>query len=91
MDLFEYASQLHYGELHLCHDPESGLRAIIAIHNLSRGPAIGGCRFIEYPDTDSAIRDAMRLARGMTYKSAITNLPHGGGKAVIIRPPNIGQ
>lgn len=89
MDLFEYASELYYGELLLKHDPETGLRAIVAIHNLNRGPAIGGCRFIEYPDTQSAIRDAMRLGRGMTYKAAISGLPHGGGKAVIIRPPGM--
>mgnify|MGYP006188474775 CR=1 FL=1 len=89
MDLFEYASELYYGGLHLKHDPETGLRAIVAIHNLNRGPAIGGCRFIEYPTTEAAIRDAMRLGRGMTYKAAISNLPHGGGKAVIIRPPGM--
>ncbi len=89
MDIFEYASDLYYGRLHMCHDPESGLRAIVAIHNLNRGPAIGGCRFIEYPHTDSAIRDAMRLGRGMTYKAAISQLPHGGGKAVIVRPPDL--
>ncbi len=89
MDFFEYANELQYGELHLCHDSESGLRAIIALHNLNLGPAIGGCRFIEYPDTDAAIRDAMRLARGMSYKAAISNLPHGGGKAVIVRPPGL--
>lgn len=91
MDLFQYASELHYGELHLCHDPETGLRAIIALHNLNLGPAIGGCRFVEYADTNAAIRDAMRLARGMSYKAAITNLPHGGGKSVIVRPPNFDE
>lgn len=89
MDLFDYANELQYGELHLCHDSETDLRAIVAIHNLNRGPAIGGCRFIAYPDTNAAIRDAMRLARGMTYKAAISKLPHGGGKAVIIRPPDL--
>jgi leucine dehydrogenase len=89
VDLFEYASELQYGELHLCHDSRTQLRAIVAIHNLNRGPAIGGCRFIPYPDTNAAIRDAMRLARGMTYKAAISNLPHGGGKAVIMRPPGL--
>lgn len=89
MDLFEYAKELHYGELHLCHDAETDLRAIVAVHSLSRGPAIGGCRFIEYPSTDDALRDAMRLARGMTYKAAISDLPHGGGKAVIVRPPGL--
>lgn len=86
MDVFETAAELTYGQLHLCHDEQTGLRAIVAIHNLNRGPAIGGCRFIEYPSSDSAILDAMRLARGMTYKAAISNLPHGGGKAVIVRP-----
>lgn len=89
MDLFDYATELEYGSIHLQTDSTVGLKTIIALHNLNRGPAIGGCRFIEYPDTDSALRDAMRLGRGMTYKAAISNLPHGGGKAVIIRPPNM--
>lgn len=89
MDLFDYANELEYGEVHLRHDPETDLRAIVALHNLNRGPAIGGCRFIEYPSTEHALRDAMRLARGMTYKAAISNLPHGGGKSVIIRPKNL--
>lgn len=89
VDLFEYAENLRYGELHLKVDPEIELRAIVAVHNLQRGPAIGGCRFIEYPSSDDALRDAMRLARGMTYKAAITRLDHGGGKAVIVRPPGL--
>ncbi len=89
MDLFEYADQLRYGELHLQIEPDLDLHAVVAIHDLQRGPAIGGCRFIEYPTTDDALRDAMRLARGMTYKAAITRLPHGGGKAVIVRPPDL--
>lgn len=89
MDLFEYADTLRYGELHLKAQPEIGLRAIVAIHNLKRGPAIGGTRFIEYDSTDDALRDAMRLARGMTYKAAISGLNHGGGKAVIMRPKGL--
>ena len=89
MDLFNYADALRYGELHLKAQPEIGLRAIVAIHNLRRGPAIGGTRFIEYPGTEAALRDAMRLARGMSYKAAISDLPHGGGKAVVIRPPGL--
>ncbi|MFP4598364.1 MAG: Leu/Phe/Val dehydrogenase [Persicimonas sp.] len=89
MDLFEYATELEYGELHLKSNPRTGLRAIVALHNLQMGPAIGGCRFIEYDSTDDALQDVMRLARGMTYKAAITNLPHGGGKSVLIRPPNM--
>ena len=86
MDLFTYSDELKFGELHLKTDVETGLHAIVAIHNLKFGPAIGGSRFIEYPDSLSAIRDAMRLGRGMTYKAAISGLPHGGGKAVIVRP-----
>ncbi len=65
-------------------DPDSGLRAIIAIHNTNRGPALGGCRMWPYTSEDEAIRDVLRLSRGMTYKSAVSNLDLGGGKAVII-------
>ncbi len=89
MDLFDVADDLYFGEIHLKSDPASGLRAIVAIHDLKLGPAIGGCRFYEYPNSDAALRDALRLARGMSYKAAISNLPHGGGKAVIMRPPDL--
>ncbi len=88
MDLFDVAQDLHFGEVHLKHDPTTGLRAIVAVHDLTLGPAIGGCRLFDYPDSDAAIHDALRLARGMSYKAAISNLPHGGGKAVIMKPPN---
>ena len=83
---FKYAEKLGFGELHFKIDHELDLFAIIAIHNTKRGPAIGGCRWIAYDDIDQAIFDAIRLARGMTFKSAISNLPQGGGKAVLIRP-----
>lgn len=86
MDLFNYADELRYGQIHFKADQACGLQAIVALHNLKRGPAIGGTRFIEYPSSERAIRDAMRLGRGMTYKAAISKLDHGGGKAVIIRP-----
>lgn len=86
VDLFNYADELRYGQIHFKADQKSGLHAIVALHNLKRGPAIGGTRFIEYDNTELAIRDAMRLGRGMTYKAAISKLDHGGGKAVIIRP-----
>lgn len=85
-DIFNYAQSHGFGELHFKIDPETGMKAIIAIHNTKLGPALGGCRFIEYENTASAIYDAMRLARGMSYKSACVNLPLGGGKAVIIKP-----
>jgi leucine dehydrogenase len=89
VDLFDYADALRYGELHVKSDPSIGLRAVVGIHSLKMGPGIGGTRFIPYGSSDAAIRDVMRLARGMTYKAAISGLPHGGGKAVIIRPPNL--
>ncbi len=65
-------------------DRETGLRAIIAIHNTNLGPAVGGCRMWPYPDEAAALEDALRLSRGMTYKSALAGLPFGGGKSVII-------
>lgn len=67
------------------HPRYSGLRAIIAIQNTRLGPALGGCRFISY-SSDDAIEDVIRLARGMSYKAAIVNVPQGGGKAVILKP-----
>ncbi|MCP4327368.1 MAG: Glu/Leu/Phe/Val dehydrogenase [Alphaproteobacteria bacterium] len=70
-----------------CCDHESGLRAIIAIHNTNRGPSLGGCRMWPYESEEHAIADVLRLSRGMTYKSAIANLPLGGGKSVIIGDP----
>ncbi|MFT4059560.1 MAG: amino acid dehydrogenase [Legionella sp.] len=85
-DFLEYALTHGFGDLHLKVDPATGMKAIIAIHNTKLGPALGGCRFIEYPTTAAAIKDAMRLARGMSYKAASVNLPLGGGKSVIIKP-----
>jgi len=68
-------------------DRESGLRTIIAIHDTSLGPALGGTRFYPYADEDAALRDVLRLAKGMTLKSAAAGLDLGGGKAVIIGDP----
>lgn len=68
-------------------DEQSGLHAIIAVHNTSRGPALGGCRMWPYADRLEAMKDALRLSRGMTYKSALAGLDLGGGKAVIIGDP----
>lgn len=88
-DIFKYAEKLGFGELHFKIDPETQLFAIIAIHNTKRGPAIGGCRWIPYASTQDAIYDALRLAQGMTFKSSISDLANGGGKAVLIRPEKI--
>lgn len=70
-------------ELIFCHDPHSGLKAVIAIHSTVLGPALGGCRCWTYASEEEAIRDAIKLAKGMTYKSAVSGLPYGGGKAVV--------
>lgn len=86
MSVFELMAHHDYGELHFKRDVASSLTAIIAIHDTRLGPALGGCRFIHYDTEEAAIVDALRLARGMTFKAAISGVSHGGGKAVIIRP-----
>ncbi|UVJ44871.1 amino acid dehydrogenase [Pseudomonas sp. LS1212] len=75
--------------LHLTVDAATGLKAVIAIHSDRVGPALGGCRYLAYPDDESAMIDAIRLAQGMSYKAALAGLPLGGGKAVIIRNPHV--
>jgi leucine dehydrogenase len=86
MDAFELMSRYGFGELHVARDEASGLEAVVAIHDDRLGPALGGCRFIHYGSAEAAVVDALRLARGMTYKAALAGLPHGGGKAVLRRP-----
>ena len=68
-------------------DTASGLRALIAIHDTTLGPAFGGCRMYPYVSEQHAMTDVLRLSRGMTYKAAICGLPYGGGKSVIIADP----
>ena len=68
----------------LVHDRASGLTAIIAVHSTHLGPSAGGTRFWHYNDPAGAMRDALRLSRGMSYKNAMAGLPMGGGKAVIL-------
>ena len=72
-------------------DKDRASRAIIAIHSTALGPACGGTRMYPYASGDAALTDALRLSRGMSYKSAIADLPLGGGKAVIIGDPGEGQ
>ncbi|GAB4391578.1 MAG: amino acid dehydrogenase [Gammaproteobacteria bacterium] len=88
-DLFHYAEALEYGEIHIKVDKATGLRAIIAIHSTKNGPALGGCRCIEYTNNYSGIKDALRLGQAMSYKAAILGLPHGGGKSVLLKPKSI--
>ena len=85
--MFDRIGADEYEQVVFCHDRASGLRAVIAIHSTRLGPALGGTRFYPYPDEDAAVEDVLRLARGMTYKSAAAGLDLGGGKAVIIGDP----
>ena len=84
MDTFADIQELGHEQLVLCHDPSCGYLGIIAIHDTTLGPALGGTRFWKYASTDEAVTDALRLARGMTYKAAVAGLNLGGGKSVII-------
>ncbi|NGO67621.1 Glu/Leu/Phe/Val dehydrogenase [Streptomyces boncukensis] len=86
-----HSDQGGHEQVVLCQDRASGLKAVIAIHSTALGPALGGTRFHAYagePDPEAAaVRDALNLARGMSYKNAMAGLDHGGGKAVIIGDP----
>jgi leucine dehydrogenase len=87
MPIFDSIDFDGHEQVVFCSDPSVGLKAIIAVHNTNLGPALGGCRMWPYADEAEAIRDVLRLSRGMTYKSAISNLRLGGGKSVIIGNP----
>lgn len=87
--VFEYMQQMGHEQVVFCHDPHSGLNAIIAIHNTTLGPALGGTRLWNYNSHQDAVVDALRLSRGMTYKAAISGLNLGGGKAVIVADPSM--
>jgi leucine dehydrogenase len=87
MEMFKYMETYDYEQLVLCQDKESGLKAIICIHDTTLGPALGGTRMWTYESEEAAIEDALRLAKGMTYKNAAAGLNLGGGKTVIIGDP----
>lgn len=84
MNIFERIAEHSHEQLVFCHEPSAGYKGIIAIHNTTLGPALGGTRFWNYRNDEEAIVDALRLARGMTYKAAVAGLNLGGGKSVII-------
>ncbi|MEG0450874.1 MAG: Glu/Leu/Phe/Val dehydrogenase, partial [Lysinibacillus sp.] len=87
MEIFKYMEKYDYEQVVFCQDEASGLKAIIAIHDTTLGPALGGTRMWTYASEENAIEDALRLARGMTYKNAAAGLNLGGGKTVIIGDP----
>jgi len=87
MDLFHSVESMGHEQVVFCHDPVSGLKAIISIHDTTLGPALGGTRLLPYKTEEEALNDVLRLSRGMTYKAACAGLHLGGGKAVIIADP----
>lgn len=87
MFTFEKLYSMGHEEVVFFSDPSCNLKAIVAIHNTTLGPALGGTRMWNYKSIDEAIEDALRLSRGMTYKNAISGLNLGGGKAVIMGDP----
>ncbi|MBO3276318.1 Leu/Phe/Val dehydrogenase [Pseudomonas schmalbachii] len=87
--MFDMMEASRLESLHVAQDPATGLKAIIAIHSSRLGPALGGCRYLPYPNEEAALQDAIRLAQGMSYKAALAGLRQGGGKSVIIRSPHV--
>ncbi|MGH9916062.1 MAG: Glu/Leu/Phe/Val dehydrogenase dimerization domain-containing protein, partial [Pyrinomonadaceae bacterium] len=89
MTLYEAPDFDAHENVHFFDDIETGMRAIVAVHSTHLGPAAGGCRYRAYDSDAAAIRDALRLSRGMSYKNAMAGLPIGGGKAVLLKRPGI--
>ena len=89
MWLFDHPEFDDHEKVLFGHDHATGLKAIIAIHDTTRGLAVGGCRLWNYEREEDALTDVLRLSRGMSYKSALANLPFGGGKSVILGTPEI--
>lgn len=87
MEIFTDMEMYDYEEVIFCQHKESGLKAIIVIHDTTLGPALGGTRMWNYKTEKEAIEDALRLARGMTYKNSAAGLNLGGGKTVVIGDP----
>ncbi len=84
MQVFPRLREHDYEKVVFCNDNESGLRAIVAVHDTTLGPALGGIRMLPYETEEAALEDVLRLARGMTYKAAIAGVDLGGAKSVVI-------
>ncbi len=87
MNLFETIHTTEHEQVVFCHNKDAGLKGIIAIHNSTLGPALGGLRMWPYATEQEALDDVLRLSRGMTYKAAVSGLNLGGGKSVLIGDP----
>jgi leucine dehydrogenase len=90
MSVFENDAFRHHESVHFFSDEPSGLQAIIAIHSTVLGPALGGCRVVNYENSHEALEDVLRLSRGMSFKNSLAGLELGGGKSVIIPPKSWG-
>ena len=86
--IYQHPDFDNHEQVIFCHDPEVGLRGIIALHSTALGPAAGGCRMHPYASEEEALTDVLRLSKGMTYKNAAAGLPLGGGKCLIIADPD---
>ena len=86
-EIFELIAEHRHEQVVFTHEPSCGYRGIIAIHDTTLGPALGGCRFWDYESDMDALVDVLRLSRGMTYKAAVAGLNLGGGKSVILGDP----
>jgi len=89
MNLFETIHTTEHEQVVFCHNKDAGLKGIIAIHNTTLGPALGGLRMWPYASEQEALDDVLRLSRGMTYKAAVAGLNLGGGKSVLIGDPRV--
>ncbi len=87
MELFSHMEKDDYEQVVFCHDKASGLKAVIAVHDTTLGPALGGVRMWTYDSEEDAVTDALRLSRGMTYKNAAAGLNMGGAKTVVMADP----
>src|SRR5690625_741990 len=87
MEIFKYMETDEYEQVVFCQDKQTGLKAIIVIHSTVLGPALGGARMWTYDSEEEALIDALRLAKGMTYKNAAAGLKLGGGETVIFGNP----
>ncbi len=89
MGVFDRMAEHGHEQVVFCYDRITGMKAIIAIHDTTLGPARGGTRFKAYQSEDEALEDVLRLSSGMTYKFAYTDMPRGGGKAVVLDDPSV--
>lgn len=87
MSIYNHSEFRDHENVFFCYDQEADLRAIVAIHSTSLGPAAGGCRMLPYGSEAEALEDALRLSFAMSYKNAVAGLPLGGGKTVVIADP----